>query len=149
MSGENAVMIVRSVLDAFARNDPKGYEKHFTNDIIFVHRPSGNTLRGLDAVSASFANWRREFSEVSTEILDEFAFENRAVAQIRWSGRLGSRNIEIDFIACWVLSFREEKLCEIVDFYDKDTYQQQIDRAVKEDGHSVTTLSELNGRADS
>jgi ketosteroid isomerase-like protein len=130
MSGENAVMIVRSVLGAFARNDPKGYEKHFTNDIILVHRPSGNTLRGLDAVSASFANWRREFSEVSTEILDEFAFENRAVAQIRWSGRLGSKNIEIDFIACWVLSLREEKLCEIVDFYDKGTYQQQIDRAV-------------------
>jgi len=130
VSEKDALMIIRPFVSAIARDDREAYKTFLTSDIVFVHRPSGNTIRGFDAVSASFTKWRREFSELSIEILDAFASQNRAVAQLRWKGRHGSKNLNVDFIGCWVLSIRDEKLCEIVDFYDKGTYQQQIDRAV-------------------
>jgi len=129
VSGIDALMIIQSFASAIARDDPNDYAKFCTSDVVFVHRPSGNIIRGLCAISASFTSWRREFSVLTPEILDAFASQDRAVAQLRWIGRHKSRNSHVDFVGCWVLALREEKLCEIVDFYDGATYQLQVDGA--------------------
>ena len=118
-------------LDALNRTDWDEFAGMLSPDATFTFTHAlpaeSATLRGRDAVLASYTGWRRGFSELRGEIVDGFEAGDRAIVQLWWNGVAAESGNRIEFAACFLITIEDDRITRIVDFYDQLSYNEQFE----------------------
>ena len=123
--------VVRAWLDAFNDGERERFRALLAEDVVFVQRPLDREERGGDVVTASFFEWRAGFLGLQGEIRDAFESADRVAAEVVWRGiaktrRAASLGREVGFPACFLFALREGDIVEIIDYYDRLSFAQQL-----------------------
>ena len=131
MQPDTASNMYRAWLAALNSADWPTFVDLLADDAVFTfsHRLPDDSahLRGSAAVLESFRGWRSGFAQLTGQVVESIGIGERAAVRLWWTGAtVGGRPVA--FAACHWVGTREDKIVEIVDFFDEKTYDAMVGR---------------------
>jgi hypothetical protein len=134
MNSDGSILaLLRGWVECFNADDREGFRALLADDVRFTQVSSGIIDQAVDGVVASMWSWRRLFTEVHGEEVFSFssADAQHGFMSLMWTCTRVPRNPAdgervVRFPAWYVGTQRDGRLVAVHDFYDRQTYGEQM-----------------------
>ena len=119
---DDALTIVRSMFDAFGRNDPDAALELFDENLEWhpaEDEPETATLHGKEGFQSLALRWMTTFDDFKFEAVEFIDGGECVVVPLRISGLMRGTRAEVGFEESWVFWVREGKVIEVREYRTK------------------------------
>lgn len=127
-----AIEIVRSSFEAFARRDDQGTVRDYAEDVVwdmsgYTDWPGGTTYRGLPAIQGFFRDWLAPWAEWRWEPIELVDAGDQVIVVGRDHGRLrgGTGTVERQVAQVWTV--RDGRVVRISNYRTREEALQNLD----------------------
>ena len=111
---------------SFNDGERERFEASLHDEVVFQQRATDGVHRGAQEVAASFFGWRSGFLGLHGEISSAFGDADRVALEVIWSGIHRSSEKSVCLRACLLVAVRDGRVAEIVDYFDRLSFAEQL-----------------------